>query len=184
MIDALPTLALGSVYKSYQGVCLYDSHGNLVADTGHTNAPAVAKERIDKLLLSLRGKWSFAIVKTMKQEKPGTAEVWENALLFPDGKSRPLRVNEIGNEKNKPPAQGVWLGSAAMKKVYPDVRIAPAVRFPYLDGAENCKLERWDNMVAFEKWAATLTRPLFVIDASGEPPQDPGLYAYCIHVAR
>lgn len=163
--------------RTYFGQVWYDQQGQAIAQTGHENR-VEAERRIKSVNDSTRGKWCFALVQTMGQET-GKPEVWENAVLFPDGKSRKLRPGELPVDPSRPQARGVWITLDAAKKVCDRVRAAPTTRFPWELGVLECRQQRFANMVEFEKWCEQVTTTLFICDLSHtEPPVEEGLYAY------
>lgn len=182
----VPIPVSGGTFKTYHGVTVFDIHGQLLAETGAQNSPKQAQERIDKLLLSLRGKWAFGITKHMTQDAPTSREIWRNAILFPDGKSRPIAQGEVAIDTTKPKPQGIWLTSEAVRKVYPKVKVAPALKFPYLQSFLECRQYRFESMIEFEQKITEFTNTLFVVDPPSdiELPIEKGLYIYMVHAPK
>ena len=170
--------------RTYFGQVWYDYQGAPIAQTGHENE-VEAKRRIKSVNDSVRGKWCFSVVQTMGQElnKP---EVWENAVLFPDGKVRKLKQGEMPIEAGRPVPKGIWITGETAKKVCDRVRLVPKLRFPWEQGSMECTLKRFDNMVEFEKFCDTVTTTVFLCDLSTntEPPLEDGLFAYVAVSAR
>jgi hypothetical protein len=162
--------------KVYFGQKWYNQQGDLIEHSGNANQE-VAYRQMESITKALRGAWAFALVQTMRQE-PGQPEVWENAILYPDGTRRPLRQGEtVATESPR----GAWLTYADAKGVDTERRIrqAPAMRFPYLDLSLVCCIQSFPSMVEFEEWLRGQTTPVFVMNASEmEMPKAPGLHAY------
>lgn len=169
--------------RSYLGQVYYDHMGNTLAHVGH-ETEGLAKQAIEKTNDQLHGRWSFAVVKTMRRE--GNNQIWANFLLFPDGKTRKLVAGEVAAFARK--SKGTWITVAQVAKVFPAVRPAPDTRFPWKNGAVNTKTERFANMLELEKWL-TKVGPndlLFVATPAGTtlPPDEEALFLMAAIVSK
>jgi hypothetical protein len=169
----------------YHGVAFYDNLGRMVLEVGN-EVPGVATKRIDEARKHLVGKWSFSVVKVMRME--GSAKVWDTAVVFPDGRSRRLRLNEIAADVEK--SAGIWVTTAQIRDIIPGVRIAPDTRFPWKDVSVEARIEKFANMIALENRLRAIAdapdRILFVVEhAVGiQPPDEEGLFVRMAVVAK
>jgi hypothetical protein len=118
--------------------------------------------------------------------REGSNQIWTNFLLFPDGKTRKLIVGEVAAFAKK--SKGTWITIAQVAKVFPGVRSAPSVRFPWKNGAVTTRTERFANMLEMEKWL-TKVGPndfLFVATPSGTnlPPDEEALFLMAAIVSK
>lgn len=174
---------------TYVGQTWYDMMGNPIDETGH-NHPQTAAEKIAALDRTLAGKWCFALVKTKVRE--GGVDRWVTAVLFPDGRTRKLVQGEVAiSQRTK--GQFITMAQAktamAAAKATIDIRLAPDTRFPWRSGAVECRLERFENMIAFEKYLAKNSRPdvimfLFEPGLHVRAPDEELLFAYLTIVPR
>lgn len=169
----------------YIGRIFYDSQGQVLGETGH-DLPQTADQRITAMEKQLVGKWAFSLLKT-KRRSPTGGDEWASAVVFPDGKSRRLVTGEVAATTAK--SKGVWINhTMALKalndaKVRINLRLAPDVRFPWQAGSATCRLEKFDNMLAFEKWVQSKIAPgaiFFIVNpaANNLPPDEEALFAY------
>lgn len=169
----------------YHGVSFYDNLGRMVLEVGN-EVPGIAAKRIAEARKHLVGKWSFSVVKIMRMD--GSAKIWETAVVFPDGRARRLKLNEIASDIEK--SAGTWVTTEQIKAIYPGVRIAPDTRFPWKDVSVEARIEKFANMLALENRlraiADTTDRILFVVEhAVGiQPPDEEGLFVRMAVVAK
>jgi hypothetical protein len=174
---------------TYVGQTWFDMMGNPLDETGH-NSPVTAAERIAALDRTLAGKWCFALVKTKVRE--GGIDRWVTAILFPDGRTRKLIQGEVAVSQR---TKGHFITMAQAKeaavaaKATVEIRPAPDTRFPWRSSAVECRLERFENLLAFEKFLSKNSRPdaiIFIFEPGlhVRAPDEEILFCYLAVVPR
>jgi hypothetical protein len=161
----------------YHGVAFYDNLGRMILEVGN-EVPGIASKRIAEARRHLVGKWSFSVVKIMRLN--GSAKVWETAVVFPDGRVRKLKLNEIASDVER--SAGIWATTEQVRAAVPSVRIAPDIRFPWKDVSIEARIEKFANLIEMENRLKSIAdapdRILFVVEhAVGiQPPDEEGIF--------
>lgn len=166
-------------YRAYLGQAYFDVHGRLVNEVGDHNQE-VAAQKIERANTDFKGRWSYAIVRSMRQANHRSREEWTNTMLFPDGKSRRLHEGEIQSTLKEGTSKGKWITLDMAKKCYANVKVAPAQRFPYGERTLECKLNTFANLLAFERFCQSLATPLYIMPVTENPPDQNALYVYMV----
>jgi hypothetical protein len=159
--------------------------GDIIANIGHHDQKAFEAIRASTDQ-SLIGKWAFALIMT--KDKSG---VREQAIFYPSGKCEVLVEGVVA--VNAPTSKGQWVNYMEMVAIADkakwtgSVRFAPAIRFPWKEGAVECRVEQFLDAKGLAQWILShdpVRQILFVSNPASTnlPPDADALFALCVAV--